>query len=412
MADLVALSRIDLTEFSFVLTESSEFVDGAVRSEVGGKISEFRGALISSASGEISGRVDSYSQSDGNQLKFEFTGLNFDAAMLFDLIEGGKSEDALAALLASQDYLIGSGFSDNLNGFDGDDRLEGAGGDDVLMGGSGDDFLDGSIGMDVSVLQSSRDNYSIEINPFGAKVHDRRSSGDGTDLVSNVELLQFEDSTWELSRFDGGIELSPEAFTTFAEMYIAYFNRAPDSEGLFFWADALSTGVTLDEIAALFFDQPETRALYPNPDDVEGFVEAVYGNVLGRAIDQEGFDFWVSVLREGSIARPSFMLEVLRGAKAPLPEEASAAFRAQKEADIAYLSSKTEIGLYYSAVLGMNDVSNARTAMELFDGTNESIGLVLAEIDKQFDQANVAEGGQFLVSMVGIVGSSILEAHL
>jgi hypothetical protein len=199
-------------------------------------------------------------------------------------------------------------------------------------------------------------------------------------------------------------------------MYIAYFNRAPDSEGLLFWGTALSTGTNLEKIATLFFDQPETRGLYPgvadleNPTaaDLEAFASDVYQNVLGRPFDQRGLDFWVGVLGEGSVSLANFMLEIIRGAKAPAEPGSDPDFVAQKAADVAYLSQKTDIGIYYSVVKGMSDVDDARDIMSGYDGSAASIQTARAEIDAAYAEALDDSSGEFLLSLVGVVDDPFL----
>ena len=60
------------------------------------------------------------------------------------------------------------------------------------------------------------------------------------------------------------------------ELYVAMFDRAPDSGGLEYWLDS---GIELEEMAQLFFEQDETIEKYP-PDiliniskDIVGFFE-------------------------------------------------------------------------------------------------------------------------------------------
>ena len=103
------------------------------------------------------------------------------------------------------------------------------------------------------------------------------------------------------------MNVSSTDLLAFIEMYIAYFNRAPDAEGLFYWGTRLSEGMGKEQIAKSFYVQPETQALYTNPDDTEGFVTAVYNNFLGRAPDAEGFAYWVSELNSGSVSKPIFL---------------------------------------------------------------------------------------------------------
>jgi Ca2+-binding RTX toxin-like protein len=275
---------------------------------------------------------------------------------------------------------------------------------DQMTGTSGNDLIDGLDDHDTLAFTANRASYSITLSQQGIIVDDRRTDGDGTDQIANIETLAFLDNDWPLDVFSDVTTLSQAEFSTFIEMYIAYFNRAPDAEGLFFWANALSNGTSLEEIAALFFDQDETRSIYGEEiTDLQGFAQQVYQNVLGRAFDQEGLDFWVSVLQSGAVALPTFMLEIIRGAKAPAAEDASQAFKDQKAADVAYLSNKADLGTYFSAIKGMSDVENARAAMTLFNGSADSITTAKNAIDGYYADALDAQNGEFLISVVGVV---------
>jgi len=114
--------------------------------------------------------------------------------------------------------------------------------------------------------------------------------------LTGVELYNFGSGTPETEeQIDGrtflGLPLLSEAdLLNFVELYIAYFNRAPDAIGLNFWGTAYANGTTLEEMATLFIDQDETRATYGEDLNNAGFATAVYGNVLGRVADQLGFD--------------------------------------------------------------------------------------------------------------------------
>jgi hypothetical protein len=282
------------------------------------------------------------------------------------------------------------------------ETLNGTFWNDHLSGGGGDDIINGLAGTDTAQYLGARSGYSILIDGENISIEDR-SGAEGTDMLVSVENLGFADQTWELDRFDDIAQLSSADLTQFVEMYIAYFNRAPDAEGLFFWGSALHNGTSLDEIATLFFDQDETRAEYPENTTTGEFVQEVYSNVLGRDIDQLGFDFWVDVLDSGAVSRPTFMLDIIAGASAGSPEGASQEFLDQKATDVAYLSDKTDLGTYFSLILGMSNVENARETMGYFDGTAE--GLYAAKhamIDAHADAMD-AGSGEFLLSLVGVV---------
>lgn len=362
------------------------------------------GDLVSSTPHGLGGTVLGLSYNDGliayadqNAYRLSDDG---SAELVQELV--GMIAPVFGAAAFLGEVLLATSGADTLVGDVLDNSILALGGDDTITGGGGNDTIDGGTGTDTVIQSGDRASYSIEISADGVSVEDRRGT-DGMDFLTEVETISFADQDWRLDRFDDVAALSPEALTQFVEMYIAYFDRAPDAEGLFFWGDALNNGIPLETIAALFFDQDETRALYPDTTTTGEFVQAVYDNVLGRDIDQLGFDFWVGVLDSGDVSRATFMLDIIAGAKAPAPDGASQEFIDQKAADIEYLSNKTDLGTYFSVILGMSDVDNANSVMDLYDGTAESITAAQNAIDGFFADAQDADSGEFLLSLVGVV---------
>lgn len=81
-------------------------------------------------------------------------------------------------------------------------------------------------------------------------------------------------------------------------LYRAAFGRVPDSGGLSYWTAQRRGGVPIASIAASFIASPEASGYLDNPED-DLFLEALYGNVLGRNADAEGLAFWLGELRTG-----------------------------------------------------------------------------------------------------------------
>ena len=285
-----------------------------------------------------------------------------------------------------------------------DNDLAGLGGDDELRGNSGNDVLDGGAGYDTASYSGSRSAYTVKIALSGQTVEDRRSTGDGTDTLTDIENLTFSDASWSLDIFAGVGGLSEVELREFVEVYIAYFNRAPDAEGLFFYGTAFANGTSLQASAATFLNSVEYQSTYPSDLSNRSFAEAVYNNVLGRIPDQLGLEFWVNVLDSGARSRDVFILEVLQGAKAPPPSDADDSFIQQKAADVAYLENKTDIGLYFSVTKGMSNVANATEVMQIFgDGDPSDISLAVSAIDAYHDAALHPDTGEFLLQLVGVV---------
>lgn len=314
---------------------------------------------------------------------------------------------ATVAPKAAPILVEGDGRDETLTGGDGDDTLTGEGGNDTLIGGPGDDSLDGGAGVDTASYSGAQASYTLTLSPTETTLEDRRADGSGTDFLEDMEFLDFDTNIFggpfDLLSFGGPTTLGEAEFKSLIELYVAYFNRAPDAVGLFFWGTALANGSTLPEIAALFTDQVEYRADYPETLTNGEFVTAVYGNALGRPSDQAGFDFWTGLLDEGAIGRDTFMLSFLEGAKAQPPDGASQDFIDQQNEDQAYLSGKIDIGAYFAVHKGMSDTDNASAVMAGFDGSQSSLDAAKATMDQAFAEAQDPLTGEFLMPLVGVL---------
>lgn len=320
---------------------------------------------------------------------------------------GGISGGLTIAVGSIIENAIGGQGIDLIVGNDAANHLIGNSGDDVFVGGQGDDILNGGADWDVASFSGSQNNYTIVLSPNDQKIIDRRENADGVDTLIDMELLYFGEgdalTNLDFSQLDGIASLSPEDFGSFIELYIAYFNRAPDAVGLNFWGTAFANGTTLKDMATLFIDQPETRETYPEATSNTEFTTAVYNNVLGRTPDQGGIDFWVGALDSGEVQRDQFILEVLKGAKSALKPDEGEEFVNQQLADRAYLENKVDLGAYFAVHRGLSNVENASSVMALFDGSKDSIDQAVSAIDAHYQQALDPEQGEFLMQVVGVL---------
>ncbi len=95
----------------------------------------------------------------------------------------------------------GNDASNKLDGLEGNDLLNGNGGDDSLTGGEGDDSIDGGQGQDTVIYQANQENYNIIYDADSqtylvTDVNDE-DGDEGTDELSNVEILQFADGDYQ-----------------------------------------------------------------------------------------------------------------------------------------------------------------------------------------------------------------------
>jgi len=89
-------------------------------------------------------------------------------------------------------------------------------------------------------------------------------------------------------------------------LYVSYFNRAPDFNGLSYWKshgeEYLNAGknglLALQELSAGFATHPTFVSMYSSMGN-EDFVKAIYKNALGRDGDAGGITYWTGLLDSG-----------------------------------------------------------------------------------------------------------------
>lgn len=286
----------------------------------------------------------------------------------------------------------GSAREDDLSGTTGPDSITGEGGNDTLTGGDG---------LDTVFLQGTQNLYTLTIGDEITLTD--RSGADGTDTLREIEFLDFADGRFDLTRFDDGANLTGAEFRSLTEVYVSYFDRAPDALGLLFWADAFANGTTLDQISDAFAMSDEGLEVFPLDAQLFEFVSSVYQNTLGRVGDDAGVNFWADALQSGAVGRGDFVLRVLEGTRATPPEDVTPEFIAQQTADRAYLDDKIDIGLYVATQLGLSDVAAASNTMALYDGSGESVAEAIAAAEQASEVASRIDGsGQFLIELVGV----------
>lgn len=160
--------------------------------------------------------------------------------------------------------------------------------DDLFTAGPRGTTIEGGGGLDkvAYATETRAANTIVKQSDGGFKV----GNVAGEDLLRGVERLQFSDVMVAL---DTGIgSAAGQAY----RVYQAAFNRTPDADGLGFWIDAMDHGASLLEVSQSFVNSGEFKNLYgvqPANADILG---RYYQNVLHRAPDQAGFDFWLDAM--------------------------------------------------------------------------------------------------------------------
>ncbi|MBA5640023.1 DUF4214 domain-containing protein [Duganella sp. LX20W] len=82
------------------------------------------------------------------------------------------------------------------------------------------------------------------------------------------------------------------------QLYVAYYNRPADVDGLAFYVKALDSGATVAEIAKNFATGPEYVATFAGMQADE-IIDTIYVNLFGRHADKTGLNFWGNELTSG-----------------------------------------------------------------------------------------------------------------
>lgn len=133
-------------------------------------------------------------------------------------------------------------------------------------------------------------NYTITVNDAGVVTIINKITRETTNYGA-IRTINFVDYSVCLDLT--GIEAQVY------RLYQAAFNRQPDLPGLGFWIKAAQNGATLKVMSASFQASPEFKVMYGDNPSNSKIITSLYNNVLKRAPEQAGFDWWVARLAEG-----------------------------------------------------------------------------------------------------------------
>lgn len=160
---------------------------------------------------------------------------------------------------------------------------------DTLTGALDGGLIDPGAGFDTVRFGGALSDYTLTRSSAGIAIS---APGGGSATLANVERVLFAGSDALALDVDG---IGGMAY----RLYRAAFDRAPDKAGVGFWMNALEDGVSLHDIAQGFINSPEFTALYGAGVSNTDFVTRLYANILDRAPDAGGFDYWLSALNNG-----------------------------------------------------------------------------------------------------------------
>lgn len=148
-----------------------------------------------------------------------------------------------------------------------------------------------------------RNDYTITRDTPGFKVTNKS----GTSIaVASTAQVQFDDMRINLQIGDKANAIAPIDLRALIDLYIAFFNRLPDADGLEYWIEQFKAGMSIDQISQNFYAAAllySAQTGYDAKMTDEDFVRVIYKNVLGRTGDKAppaaDVKYWADELKNG-----------------------------------------------------------------------------------------------------------------
>ena len=198
------------------------------------------------------------------------------------------------------------------------EQIVGTVGDDLLFSSAGSDSIDGNAGNDTVVFSGALSSYKLSYIATSYFVASKNGSA-GSDTLRHIESLKFDDLTVNL-KIQELASLAPrENVQRLVELYVAFFNRVPDADGLAYWIGQMNSGKSINSISEVFYEAgikfAELTGFSASMSNTD-FVNVIYRNVLGRkdGADPEGLAYWSTQLAAGKESRGSLVSTMLDSA--------------------------------------------------------------------------------------------------
>lgn len=193
-------------------------------------------------------------------------------------------------------------------------------GSEYILGAIGFGGFDGAM-----ILRDFEGNAVLTVDDVNGSADPLTSYVAGYTGLHFIEMggaTASETGSFDVGAFliEPGETLSSEAREV-ALIYEAGLNRAADEPGLNFWIRAFEGSLpgggaplSLREISQAFLDSPEFEDSIGDPDVISDFalVTGLYENVLDRAADEPGRNFWLSVLDRPDVDAADLLIAFAR----------------------------------------------------------------------------------------------------
>lgn len=219
--------------------------------------------------------------------------------------------------VASQSGSMNS--SNSIYQFDGSNNVIGLSAVDTVRY----DYIDGGSGSDTLVINAKLGpgGGTYFVNEIGSNTMLLGYQHAAYWATHNVERIQFSDFIVNTTVYDNARTIKTAELKSLEELYVAYFNRVPDADGLDYWINQFKAGMSFKQIGDAFFiaaAQFPAQTGYSAGLSNTDFINIIYKNAMGRAdgADAAGLKYWLNELESGVHSRGSMVGAILAGARA------------------------------------------------------------------------------------------------
>jgi hypothetical protein len=176
---------------------------------------------------------------------------------------------------------------------------------------------------------------------------------DGSLLATyQIENLKFDNLVVNTQVHANAQTISRPVLDNLLDIYVAYFNRVPDADGLNYWINSYKSGMGLSKISEAFFyaaAEKSAQTGYTLDLSNKDLINKIYINALGRkeGADSAGLDYWLNDLGSGVQTRGSMVLAIVAGAHKETGEWKWVADLLDNKIEVAYKFA-VDWGLNYS----------------------------------------------------------------
>lgn len=185
------------------------------------------------------------------------------------------------------------------------------------------DYIDGGSGTNVlqvnATLTKGSGNYFI--NQIAPDTVLLGTQGTAYWATHHIQEIKFADFTVNTKVYDNAHSIQKTDLQSIEELYVAYFNRVPDADGLNYWINQFKAGMSIKQMGDAFFlaaaQYPAQTGYSTNLSNTD-FINNIYKNAMGRkdGADAAGLKYWLNELDSGLFSKGAMVGAVLAGARA------------------------------------------------------------------------------------------------